>query len=339
MLASIGAAAKRGLLVKGGKYLESLARADVVLLDKTGTVTAGRPQITDVLPLDGRRDVDLLTLSASAERYSEHPLAEAVLRSAKAQGLTLSEPEHFEAIPGHGLRATIDGTALRIGNTRLIPAGATCAEAKSLASQGKTLLFVEQDGQLIGILAASDTMRPEVPDALARLRQLGMKHIELLTGDNERTAAALTSQLGIMYQANLLPEDKIRIVKEHQAKGHIVVMIGDGINDAPALAQADIGIAMGVAGTDVALDAAHLVLMRDDWHLVPEAFEIARRTMHVVKMNIGFTGIYNLVGLSLAAFGLLPPILAAAAQSLPDLGILANSARLLRPARHLSHLL
>jgi Cd2+/Zn2+-exporting ATPase/Cu+-exporting ATPase len=336
MLASIGAAAKRGLLVKGGKYLESLARADVVLLDKTGTVTLGRPQITDVLPLDGRRDVDLLTLAASSERYSEHPLAEAVRRLAKDWGLTLFEPEHFEAIPGFGLRATIDGTALRIGNTRLIPAGATCAEANSLASQGKTLLFVEQDGQLIGVLAASDTIRPEVPDALARLRLLGVKHIELLTGDNERTAAVLASQVGIAYQANLLPEDKIRVVKEHQAKGHIVVMIGDGVNDAPALAASDIGMAMGVAGTDVAMDAAHLALMRDDWHLVPEAFEIARRTIRVVKMNIGFTALYNLVGLSLAALGLLPPILAAAAQSLPDLGILANSARLLRPARRRS---
>jgi P-type Cu+ transporter len=333
MLASIGAAAKRGLLVKGGKYLESLARADVVLLDKTGTVTVGRPQITDILPLGKLSAPQLLRLAASAERYSEHPLAEAVCVKAEEERAVLSEPEHFEAIPGHGIRAQVDGTHLSIGNARLLPAGRTLAEAEALSQQGKTLLFVEQDGQLIGVLGASDTLRSEVPDALARLRRLRVKHIELLTGDNERTAAMLASHVNISYQANLLPEDKIRVVKEYQEKGHIVVMIGDGVNDAPALAQADIGMAMGVAGTDVAMDAAHLALMRDDWHLVPEAFEIARRTMRVVKMNIGFTAVYNLVGLSLAALGVLPPVLAAAAQSLPDLGILANSSRLLRPAR------
>ncbi len=176
-------------------------------------------------------------------------------------------------------------------------------------------------------------MRAEVPEALAQLRRYGVKHIEMLTGDNERVASNLAAQLGIGYQANLLPEDKIRLVKQYQAKGHTVVMVGDGVNDAPALAQADVGIAMGVAGTDVAIDAAHMALMRNDWRLVPEIFAIARRTMRVVRMNIGFTAIYNVVGLSLAAIGLLPPILAAAAQSLPDLGILANSARLLRGGR------
>jgi Cd2+/Zn2+-exporting ATPase/Cu+-exporting ATPase len=158
--------------------------------------------------------------------------------------------------------------------------------------------------------------------------------VELLTGDNEQTAKALAGVLGIAYRAELLPEDKIAIVKQYQTQGHTVVMVGDGVNDAPALAQADVGIAMGVAGADVAIDAAHMALMRDDWNLVPEVFAIARRTMRVVKMNIAFTAIYNLVGLSLAAFGILPPIVAAAAQSLPDLGILANSARLLRQPHH-----
>ena len=162
------------------------------------------------------------------------------------------------------------------------------------------------------------------------MRALGIRHIELLTGDNERTANALAAELGIPYRANLLPEDKIRIVKEYQAQGHTVVMVGDGVNDAPALAQADVGIAMGAAGSDVAIEAAHVALMRDDWMLVPEVFRIARRTMRVVRMNLGLTGVYNVVGLTLAAFGILPPILAAAAQSLPDLGILGNSSRLLR---------
>lgn len=166
--------------------------------------------------------------------------------------------------------------------------------------------------------------------ALSRVRTFGVKRIELLTGDHALTANTLATHLGIDYRAELLPEDKIAIVKEYQAKGHTVVMVGDGVNDAPALAQANVGIAMGVAGTDVAMDAAHMALMRDDWELVPDAFAIAHRTMRVVKMNIAFTALYNLVGLSLAAFGVLPPIVAAAAQSLPDLGILANSARLLR---------
>lgn len=160
-----------------------------------------------------------------------------------------------------------------------------------------------------------------------------MRRIELLTGDNEHTAAAVAERLGVSYRADLLPEDKIAVVKEYQAKGHTVVMIGDGVNDAPALAQANVGIAMGAAGTDVAIEAAHVALMREDWTLVPELFRIARCTMRVVRINIGFTALYNVVGLSLAAVGILPPILAAAAQSLPDLGILANSARLLRQGR------
>jgi Cd2+/Zn2+-exporting ATPase/Cu+-exporting ATPase len=165
---------------------------------------------------------------------------------------------------------------------------------------------------------------------------LGVKHIELLTGDNQRAASALVEGkqgsflAGVSYRANLLPEDKIAVVKEYQAQGHTVVMVGDGVNDAPALAQADVGIAMGAAGSDVAVEAAHVALMRDDWTLVPEVFRIARRTMRVVRLNIGFTVVYNVVGLSLAALGYLPPGLAAAAQSLPDLGILANSSRLLR---------
>jgi Cd2+/Zn2+-exporting ATPase/Cu+-exporting ATPase len=202
--------------------------------------------------------------------------------------------------------------------------------AAELESQGKTLLFIRADQELAGILAASDTLRPETPAALAELKQLGVRKIELLTGDNERTAAAIAGQLGIDYRANLLPEDKIRIVKEYQAQKHIVVMVGDGVNDAPALAQANVGVAMGAGGSDVAIEAAHIALMRADWTLLPRAFRIAHRTVRVVKMNLGFTILYNLVGLSLAALGILPPMLAAAAQSLPDLGILGNSSRLLR---------
>jgi Cd2+/Zn2+-exporting ATPase/Cu+-exporting ATPase len=210
------------------------------------------------------------------------------------------------------------------------PAPASIKEAAALEAQGKTLMYVARDGIPIGAIAAADTLRSEVPAAFDAVRALGIGTIELLTGDNERTAAALGTRLGVPYRANLLPEDKIAIVRGYQAQGHTVVMVGDGVNDAPALAQADVGIAMGAAGADVAIEAAHVALMRDDWRLVPEVLRIARRTMRVVVLNIVFTAVYNVVGLSLAASGFLPPILAAAAQSLPDLGILANSSRLLR---------
>lgn len=330
MLASIGGSAKRGLLIKGGKYLESLARADVVLVDKTGTLTLGQPKITDVIPLNGLPTSEILALAASAERYSEHPLAEAVRVAARTQNVSLSEPQDFEALPGMGIRAKINGSSVEVGNRRLIPSADSLSIVRELEEQGKTLLFLSRDNQLVGILAAFDTLRPEVPASLVALHVLGIKHIELLTGDNERTASALAGQLGVEYRANLLPENKIEIVKDYQAKGHTVVMIGDGVNDAPALAQADIGIAMGAAGTDIAIEAAHIALMREDWTLVPEVIRIARRTMGVIKMNLAFTAVYNVVGLILAAFGFLPPVLAAAAQSLPDLGILANSARLIR---------
>lgn len=330
MLASIGAAAKRGLLIKGGKYLEILARADVLLVDKTGTLTEGRPRITDVLALNGQTEETLLTLAASAERYSEHPLAEAVRVAATQRGLVLQPTEEFAAIPGQGIRARVAGRQIAVGSLRMLGGGADLPAARELEAQGKTLLAVAQDGELIGLLGAADTPRAELPAALAAVRDLGISEVVVLTGDNERTAAALAGTLGVAYRAQLLPEDKIAIVREYQAQGRTVVMVGDGVNDAPALAQADVGIAMGVAGTDIAIEAAHVALMRDDWRLVPEVLQIARRTMRVVKMNIGFTAVYNLAGLSLAAFGFLPPILAAAAQSIPDLGILANSSRLLR---------
>jgi Cu+-exporting ATPase len=332
MLASIGAAAKRGLLIKGGKYVEALAQADVLLIDKTGTLTLGQPQITAVFAQADTSDQksELLRLAASAEKYSEHPLAEAVRSAALKQDLALLEPHDFEALPGLGVRARVNGSVIAVGNRRFVGRADRLPDVAELEAQGKTLLYVTQDDQLLGVLAAADTLRPEVPAAIQALRSLGMQRIELLTGDNERTAATLAQQLGVEYRANLLPENKIAIVKEYQAQGHIVVMVGDGVNDAPALAQANVGVAMGAAGSDVAIEAAHIALLRDDWMLVPDALRIARRTMRVVKGNLAFTIGYNAIGLTLAAVGILPPVLAAAAQSLPDIGILANSSRLIR---------
>lgn len=330
MLASIGASARRGLLIKGGKYLEVLAKADVLLVDKTGTLTLGQPQITDVVLLTDISRSVALSLAASAERYSEHPLAEAVRSLAQAEGSQTQNVEDFRAIPGQGVQAQVGDRKIVIGNRRLLPSAENLEQSKEFEAQGKTLLFLEVDGKLAAIFAAADTLRAEVPAALEAARTLGIRQVELLTGDNERTAAALAEKLGVSYRAGLLPEDKIAIVKEYQSQGHIVLMVGDGVNDAPALAQANVGIAMGAAGTDVAIEAAHITLMREDWSLIPETLKIAQRTMGVVKMNLGFTAIYNVVGLALAAFGFLPPVLAAAAQSLPDIGIMGNSARLIR---------
>jgi Cd2+/Zn2+-exporting ATPase/Cu+-exporting ATPase len=347
ILASVGAGARRGLLIKGGKYLETLAKADVLLIDKTGTLTLGRPAITDLLafitpsaslgklPLSSASNPELaiLSLAASAERFSEHPLAEAVRAAAVEHGLQCQEPETFEAIPGIGVHARLNGSQVSVGNRRIletIQGDGLPPEAKALEAQGKSLLYLVVDGRLAGLLAASDTLRSEVPEAIAAVRRIGIEQIELLTGDNERSAAALAGQLGVDYRAELLPEEKIAIVKEYQSRGHTVVMIGDGVNDAPALAQADVGMAMGAAGSAVAVEAAHIALLRDDWTLVPQALAIARRTMRVIKMNLAFTAVYNAAGLTLAALGFLPPIFAAAAQSIPDLGILANSSRLLK---------
>ena len=330
MLASIGASAKRGLLIRGGKVIETLVRADVLLVDKTGTLTTGAPQITDVIPLNGRTAIEVLALAASVERYSEHPLAAAVGRAAAAQQVAPMAVQEFTAVPGYGACALIDGVHVQVGNRRFVGEHVALPDTGILASQGKSLLFVSCDNEPVGLLAASDTPRAEAHAALAAVKRLGISHIELLTGDHEAAAVMLADQLGIAYRANLLPQEKIAIVQAYQAQGRTVIMVGDGVNDAPALAQADVGVAMAHAGADIAVEAAHVVLMREDWSLLPELLHTARRTMGVVKLNLGFTAVYNLVGLSLAAFGFLPPILAAAAQSIPDLGILANSARLLR---------
>jgi Cd2+/Zn2+-exporting ATPase/Cu+-exporting ATPase len=331
LLATVGSNAKRGVLIKGGKYIEALSRADVLLIDKTGTLTFGKPEISDIVPLNGCTSGELLGIAASAEQFSEHPLGKAVTKAARQRFLTLKKPTHFEELTGNGVKADINGQTVIVGNERLAETDESVKQKiDTLKKEGKTAITVQRDGTLLGLLAAKDSERSEVGDALQKIRSLGINRIELLTGDNTETAQSLADRMDIEYQAELLPEDKIEVAKRYQSEGRTVVMVGDGINDAPALAQADVGIAMGTTGTDVAIETADITLMRDDWNLVPELFESARSTMTVIKWNFGFTTVYNLVGLSLAAFGFLPPVLAAAAQSLPDVGILLNSSRLLK---------
>lgn len=331
LLASIGSSAKRGLLIKGGKYIEQLAKADVLLIDKTGTLTFGRPELTDVIPLNGITKGELLRMAAGAERYSEHPLSEAVTEAARQRFLSIPEVGNFEAMPGEGVKAQINGYTVTVSKPAAEHLKVFHEEIEPLRREGKTLMMVSIDGNPAGILAAKDAERQEVSPALEQIRRLGFNHIELLTGDHPETARLLARKLGIDFQAGLLPEDKIEVVRKYQNQGHTVVMAGDGMNDAPALAQADVAIAMGVRGTDVAKETSHITLMRDDWMLVPQLIRTAHKTMKVIKWNFGFTTAYNIAGLSLAAFGILPPILAAAAQSIPDVGIMLNSSRLLRP--------
>jgi Cd2+/Zn2+-exporting ATPase/Cu+-exporting ATPase len=338
VVASTGAAAKRGILVKGGLFLEALARVDTVVVDKTGTLTLGKPSVTQISNLKSQMSQDeVLALAAELEQYSEHPLAEAVMAEAAARGLMLDGAHDFQAIPGKGVTASVNGDSVCLGTRALLDECGVviysdhAQRAEELEAQGQTVLWLARNSEALGFIAVADVVRPEVPAAMAELKKLGIQRIILLTGDNERTANAVAARLGLIeVRANLLPQDKIEAVRALQAESHKVAMIGDGINDAPALAQADVGIAMGAAGADVALEAAHVALMRDDWSQVPEAIRVGRRTFRTIQQNIIFGVLYNIAGVTLAALGLLPPVLAAAAQSLPDVAVFLNSSRLLR---------
>ncbi len=336
VMASVGRGARHGVLIKGGLALEQLARVDTLVMDKTGTLTRGEPRLTDVVSLNGVGEAELLRAVAAVEGRSEHPLAKAIVRAAAERGIAPAEPEDFTPLPGRGLVGTVGGRAWAVGNRRLLTErgvrleAAHDARAQELEAAGKTAFFVAEDGGVAGLVAVADVARPEAKEALAELKRLGIRRLLLLTGDNERVAAAVAREFDLEYRANLLPEDKIAAVKALQAGGHVVLMVGDGVNDAPALAQADVGVAMGAAGTAVAIEAADVALMRDDWRMVPEAIRLGRRAARTIRQNLAFTAAYNVVGIALAAAGLLPPVWAAAAQSLPDVAIMLNSSRLLR---------
>jgi len=330
MLASVGSAARQGILIKGGKHIETLEKINTLFVDKTGTLTLGKPQIIDVIPLGKIKEDELIQLAASAERYSEHPLGKAVVTYAENRSIDLLEAKDFQSKPGVGVEARIGKRKVAITNKIKSISEEDSPTIKELTAEGKTLFFVEVNEKPAGIISAEDEPRKDVKQALDQLKKNGIERIVLISGDREPAVRKLANELEIDYHAELSPEDKHVLLHNAESRGEVVAMIGDGINDAPALASADVGIAMGETGSQIAIEAAHVTLMREDWSLVPELFDISKRAMRVVRMNILFTALYNLIGLGLAAFGILPPVLAAAAQSLPDVGILANSSRLIK---------
>ncbi len=341
VMVATGRGAALGVLIKGGEALQRAGSLDTVVLDKTGTVTEGRPAVTDIVPARGIDPDRLLADAASLERASEHPLAEAILRAARERGLPLADPTGFEAVVGRGVRAMAGERALFAGNAAFMrdwgldPASLADDEAR-LGSQGKTPVYVAANGALLGLIAIADPVRPSSRDAIARLRQLGLD-VVLLTGDNRRTAEAVARALGIEHvTADVLPDGKVEEVRRLQQEGRAVAMVGDGVNDAPALAQADLGISVG-GGSDIAVDAGDVTLVRPDLHGAARAIELSRRTMRTMRQNLFWAFAYNVIGIPVAAgilypsFGiLLSPILASAAMALSSVSVVTNSLRLRR---------
>jgi heavy metal translocating P-type ATPase len=335
VVAGIGSAAKKGIIVKGGIYLEELGKIDTVVVDKTGTMTIGEPRVVNVVSFDKHDREEIITLAAMAEKHSEHPLASAIMKQAEEYETNIGEHEHCEILPGKGVVAKCNGQTVRLGSRELlneeniaIPRDAE-RFLRMEEEQGRTALLVAHDNELCGIISVADVVREEARKAIKGLKQNGIKVI-MLTGDNPRTARAIAQQIGIDdVFAEMLPEEKVNKVKELVEQGRKVVMVGDGINDAPALAEASVGIAMGVAGTDVAIEAADVALMTDNLTKINEAIRIGRKTFGVIRQNLLASVIFNVVGVSLASIGILSPLMAAVAHSLPDFALFLNSSRLL----------
>ncbi|MFC3745097.1 heavy metal translocating P-type ATPase [Paenibacillus sp. GCM10012306] len=332
IMAGSGRAAEMGILFKGGEHLEQTHKIDVIILDKTGTVTKGKPELTDVMSEDN--EMEFLRLVGAAEKNSEHPLAEAIVAGIQAKNIELPPTESFEAIPGYGIKAVVEGRELLVGTRRLmekyqINAKAAYTTMAQLENSGKTAMLVAIDNRYAGMVAVADTIKETSKAAVSRLKEMGIQVI-MITGDNERTANAIAAQVGIEHvRAEVLPEGKAEEVKKLQSQGKKVAMVGDGINDAPALATADIGMAIGT-GTDVAMEAADVTLMRGDLTSIPDAIYLSRKTMTNIKQNLFWALGYNTLGIPIAAIGLLAPWVAGAAMALSSVSVVLNALRLQR---------
>ncbi len=332
MIAAIARAARTGILIKGGVYLEALAKVDVMVFDKTGTLTANKPEVVRVESHHPTfPEPELLRLAAVADRRSAHPLAKAVVDYAVLHQVALLEPDEYEQLQGRGVKATVDGRAVLVGNVALLRENAV-TQIPPLEGSGQTPVHVAVDGQFAGVIFIADTVRPGAKDALDNLKKSGIKRIVMLTGDNAATAKVVAESLGVdEVRADLMPEDKVRAIAELQAQGHRVAMVGDGINDAPALARADVGIAMGGGGTQAALEAADIALMTDDLAKIATARAIARRAYRTIQENLFVgVGVVHVLGITAALLGWIGPIEAAIIHLGPDVLVFVNSIKLLR---------
>jgi Cu+-exporting ATPase len=334
LMVGVGKGAEAGILIRGAEYLERSQKITTVVLDKTGTLTKGEPSVTDLVAFNGYDKEQLLELAGSVETGSEHPLAQAIVRAARERGIKLEEPKQFEAISGMGVRAIVNDKHVLFGNRKLMHQFGVYSDLiekdmVDLESAGKTVMIVAVEGKIAGLIAVADTLKESSPAAVAALKKLGIETV-MLTGDNEKTANAIAKSVGIdKVIANVLPAEKAAVIKELQKQRKVVAMVGDGINDAPALAQADIGIAIG-SGSDIAKETGGIILIKDDVMDVARSIKLSRATMRKIKQNLFWALIYNTAGIPIAAIGLLSPIIAAAAMAFSSISVIANSSLLKR---------
>ena len=336
--AAIGNGARRGILIKGGSHLEQAGRVDAIVFDKTGTLTVGRPIVTNIIALHNDwQPEQVLAYAASSELHSRHPLAEAVIRSTEERRIIIPPHEECEVLVGLGMRTWADGRTLLLGSPSLLRSEKVKVSKKAadwvdkLRRQAETPLLLAVDGKLVGLISLRDEVRPEAPDVLKKLRANGIRRVVMLTGDHPDIATAVAGELGIdEWRAEVLPEDKLELVRQLQDEGYVVGMVGDGINDAPALAAANIGIAMGLAGTDVAVETADVALANDDLNRLLDVGDLGGRAVEVIRQNYGMSIAVNAAGLLIGAGGALSPVLAAILHNASSVAVVANSSRLIR---------